>query len=141
MNKPKITSRGFTLIELLVVIVIIGIMSSVIIGFLSSARAKGADAGIKSNLNNIRTKVQLYYELANPNSFQGVCGDPNVSAMVTAAGGSCDNQAGTWRASAALKTQNLFAPGSGVDYWCVDQTGIPRIEDSDPNSPVQHTCP
>jgi prepilin-type N-terminal cleavage/methylation domain-containing protein len=53
-------SNGFTLIELLVVIAIIGILASVVLASLNTARAKGADAAIKSSLVAIRTEAQLY---------------------------------------------------------------------------------
>ncbi len=54
--------RGFTLIELLVVVAIIGILSSVVLASLNSARIKGADAAIKANLANMRGQAAIYYD-------------------------------------------------------------------------------
>ena len=53
---------GFTLIELLVVIAIIGILSSVTLATLSVARAKGADAAIKIDLDGVRKNAVVYYD-------------------------------------------------------------------------------
>ncbi len=58
------TRRGFTLIELLVVIAIIGILSAVVLASLNTARSKGADASIKSNLKTIQTQAELYHDTA-----------------------------------------------------------------------------
>lgn len=57
---PKLVS-GFTLIELLVVIAIIGILSSVVLASLNSARDKGTDAAIKANLKTIQTQASVFY--------------------------------------------------------------------------------
>jgi type II secretion system protein G len=54
-------SKGFTLIELLVVIAIIGILSSVVLSSLNSARAKARDAKRKMDLHSLELAVQLYY--------------------------------------------------------------------------------
>ena len=58
MNKNK----GFTLIELLVVIAIIGILSSVVLASLNTARGKGADTAIKQQLATIRPQAEIYYD-------------------------------------------------------------------------------
>ena len=55
-------NKGFTLIELLVVIAIIGILSSVVLASLNSARQKGQDAAIKQNLNNMRAQTEMYFD-------------------------------------------------------------------------------
>ena len=52
-------SKGFTLIELLVVIAIIGILSSVVLASLNTARQKGRDARRLQDLKSIVTAVAL----------------------------------------------------------------------------------
>jgi type II secretion system protein G len=53
--------RGFTLIELLVVIAIIGILSSVVLASLSTAKSKGNDAARISDIKAIETAMEMYY--------------------------------------------------------------------------------
>ena len=61
-SMKKNFKKGFTLIELLVVVAIIGVLASVVLASLNTARAKGTDAAIKSNLDNTRAQASLYYD-------------------------------------------------------------------------------
>ena len=73
------TRRGFTLIELLVVIAIIGILSSVVLASLNTARAKARDA---TRLSDMREIVKLVSIEAG--------GDPiSISCTNAAAGMTC----------------------------------------------------
>ena len=58
----KSKQLGFTLIELLVVIAIIGVLASIILVALNSARNKGNDAKVKSNLASLRTQAAVYFD-------------------------------------------------------------------------------
>lgn len=58
----KNIKRGFTLIELLVVIAIIGILSSVVLASLNSARAKSRDAKRLSDIKSLQFALELYFD-------------------------------------------------------------------------------
>lgn len=54
------TAHGFTLIELLVVIAIIGLLSSVVMSSLNSARGKGQEAKRKGDMHSLIQGIALY---------------------------------------------------------------------------------
>ena len=78
--------RGFTLIELLVVIAIIGILSSVVLASLNSARKKGRDARRVADIKQVQLALELYYD-ANSNYPTAAqyysAGPPVTSSLVT----------------------------------------------------------
>lgn len=136
----KNSQSGFTLIELLVVIAIIGILASVVLASLNTARAKGADAAIKSGMANARAQAELYYD-NNTSSYATVCtaatgvtsillgavknspdadGAMSNNAATTATAATCNDSAGAWAAEIPLKT-------SGAGFYCVDSTGKSQV--------------
>jgi type II secretion system protein G len=55
-------SKGFTLIELLVVIAIIGILSSVVLASMNSARKKSRDSRRQQELKSLATALELFFD-------------------------------------------------------------------------------
>ncbi len=150
-------NKGFTLIELLVVIAIIGILSSVVLASLNTARGKGADAAAKSNLNNIRAQAEIVYD--NTNSYATVCigtSDANVIKGIAAAASvegltwagtgttpgtnttnvGCQSNATAWAAWVQLIKGNT----GGTVYWCVDSTGTSKSTTA-PGATTITVCP
>lgn len=55
------TQKGFTLIELLVVIAIIGLLSTLAVVALNSARQKSRDSKRVSDVKQVQTALELYF--------------------------------------------------------------------------------
>ncbi len=62
MSRKSEAKAGFTLIELLVVIAIIGILSSIVLASLNSARKKGRDARRIADVKQLQLALELYYD-------------------------------------------------------------------------------
>lgn len=83
----KPNHHGFTLIELLVVISIIGILATIGLAKFASAKARAADATMKSDLNHARVsledyKIRMGNYPNNPTQFEANSGfnlSPGVS--------------------------------------------------------------
>ena len=77
MFKRIMRNKGFTLIELLVVIAIIGILSSVVLASLNTARQKARDARRVSDIKNIQLALELFADDNNGNY------PASIAALVT----------------------------------------------------------
>ncbi len=135
--KKTYLQRGFTLIELLVVIAIIGILSSVVLASLNTARGKGSDAVIKGNLAGIRSQAELVYgdtglygttamataatcPAAGSTMFNEDPTIRNAISVADAQGGfsSCQTNAGRTAWAVVVQYKSALLKG-----WCVDSSG------------------
>ncbi len=76
------TKRGFTLIELLVVIAIIGMLSSVVLASLNSAREKSRDARRLADLKSIQTALELKADDTSPFGYPNETSDTITSTQL-----------------------------------------------------------
>ncbi len=150
MNRKNLQNKklsGFTLIELLVVITIIGILASIVVVNLNSARGKGQDTAIKEQMSQMRAQASLFYD----DNF-GYAVKGTTPGVLNGSTGSCAATADTLfensdmqRSLTALKRNSGTSPmcylsastaivpaqewavmtklKTSDGYWCVDAAG------------------
>ena len=126
----KQNSNNMVLVVVLIIvgglflIAILGVISSVVLASLNSARVKASDSLIRANMSSLRAEAELY-AASNGNSYLGLCHDNKTldllkSASKSATGGQsetnyiCNDDESDYAASMPLKS---------AGYFCVDNSG------------------
>ncbi len=145
-KKRKQNNRAFTLIELLVVVAIIGILSSVVLASLNSAREKSNVALIKSTLKQLYAQAQINFTEngsfvnSNPSNTDLTCTGPgnNLAKIVqplidkgiivkcfsyyNSSFGDLNRRFGATA---------LMYDTSELKAWSVDENGVVKLDTSD----------
>ena len=119
--------KGFTLIELLVVIAIIGLLSTLAVVALSSARQRARDSKRLSDLKQLQTALELYYQDQSSPAYpvaSGIpLGDPSYACLNSSLGfttAGCSNPimglVPSDPGGGAATTSYSYTSTSGVDY-------------------------
>lgn len=133
--------KGFTLIELLVVIAIIGLLSSLAVVSLSSARNKAYDAQVKSDLSQIRTYATVTYPEGN---YTGLA-IANVTPALTAPTCAGGNYTAVLSTDSGVTSYAVYSELCADDGWfCVDSSGQAQLQlaaDAKPTAGATVVCP
>lgn len=128
---------GFTLIELLVVIAIIGILASLVLTSLASARNKGRDTRVISDVNQVRSQIESEASVQGP-YYSGASYCVTALSTINSSSGNCktlaSDAAGQGGAinvvTSALSGTNFSSFAvygklvtDATKYFCVDSTG------------------
>jgi len=127
--------KGFTLIELLVVIAIIGILSSIVLVSLGGARKKARDARRESDIRQIVSAQEMYYDsneayLTDDGTgngtpaigiYIGALDDPLITQHYVWIDNTADDQ--SFCAYAILEKA-----GTHTAYFCADQDGTAEMD-------------
>ena len=152
---------GFTLIELLVVIAIIGILSSIVLVSLNSARKKGTDTRTISDVQEMRTWLETQYNgsgypinganadcnvAANSNTnatFANCVLNPDANATALNTDANTEDGGFPLYISASSTNAGYAIRGkmqSTATYFCLDSTGASNQQDSGTNAGNPARC-
>ncbi len=132
------------------VIAIIGILAAAALASLGSARTKGQEAAVKSQLANARAQAELYFSSTGAGTYgtvtevctTGMFADTaannglagliaGVTAAYSASTISCGSNGTTWALSATLPTTGTY---------CVDSAGNSKVGTFTPDDAAANVC-
>ncbi len=112
----KLIQHGFTLVELLIVVIILAILAAIVIPQFSGATVDAQESSLNSNLNGLRSAIELY-KVQHNGQYPGAVAATGATCTVGAAGTGAINTA-----SAVVSQLTLYSSVTGTTCTGADAT-------------------
>jgi len=132
----KMAQRGFTLVELLIVVIILAILAAIVIPQFSSATVDAQEAALDSNLNALRSAIELY-KVQHNGKFPGAVAATGATCTVGAAGTGAINTA-----QAVIDQLTKYSSATGTTCTGADPTTVlgPYLRKGMPAEPITNSA-
>jgi len=121
INEQKLGNSASIILVIVVggffFIAVIGILASVVLASLNTARDKGEDASVKATLSSARAQAELYYN-GNNNSYNGFCLDTKTKTLFVDKEYTCHDNSTEYAITSQLNEGG---------YFCVDSLGTAEV--------------
>ncbi len=128
--------RGFTLVELLIVVIILAILAAIVIPQFSSATVDAQESALDSNVNSLRSAIDLYRAQHN-GKFPGAVAATGATCTVGTAGAGAINTA-----VAVIDQLTKFSSAIGTTCSGADPTTLlgPYLRKGFPADPITNSA-
>jgi prepilin-type N-terminal cleavage/methylation domain-containing protein len=135
-KSAKLVQKGFTLVELLIVVIILAILAAIVIPQFSSATVDAQESALDSNLNGLRSAIDLY-KVQHNGKYPGAVAATGATCTVGTAGTGAINTE-----QAIIDQLTKFSSASGTTCSGADPTTVlgPYLRKGIPADPIVNSA-